>query len=74
MYKRALRRYQKDVKHKARLKKYNLWFEVKENSSTFNKLKTMSTICSCWMCAYGKYDRVEQKKKDRLFLKLGFDE
>jgi hypothetical protein len=50
------------------------WIDVKENWNVSFKLKTMSTVCSCSMCAYLKYNRLEQKKINKMFLELGFNE
>ena len=95
--KRALRRYQKDVKHVHRLKQWAnssftislvipseddgmsfkenpTWVELKEYGGVSHKLKTMSTICSCSMCACDKYNRVEQKKQDKTSLQLGLED
>jgi len=35
--------------------------------------KTTSTPCSCWMCAYNKYKRHEQKAKDRKLIEEGLN-
>lgn len=87
---RALRRYQKEVKYIKRLKMCSnsgnnvrfidndgqtlinpTWVDLKNNqNSYFYKLKTMSTVCSCSMCAYPKYNRAEQKKIDKMFLEF----
>lgn len=50
------------------------WEDVKNNCGVSFKLKTMSTICSCPMCTYDKYDRTEQKKIDKVFLNLDVEE
>ena len=47
------------------------WVDIKEYAKkTSYRLKTMSTICSCEMCSYPKYNRIEQKKEDKMFLGL----
>jgi hypothetical protein len=50
------------------------WEDVKNNYGVSFKLKTMSTICSCPMCACDKYNRIEQKKIDKMFFKLNVEE
>lgn len=35
---------------------------------------TTSTPCSCWMCAYNKYRRHEQKIENRKMLEEGLEE
>lgn len=46
------------------------WEELKSiDCGYIYKLKTMSTTCSCSMCAYPKYDRTKQKKENRMLLK-----
>jgi hypothetical protein len=50
------------------------WKDLQKLTSWSNKLKTMSTICSCEMCSGNRYKRIDQKKLDRMFLKLGMEE
>jgi len=51
------------------------WKDLKDHSDGYiYKLKTMSTTCSCPMCAYLKYDRNAQKKENKMFLNFGFEE
>ncbi len=78
-YKRALRRDQKRTKYIKRLKMFYFsdswlvncksWTDVeKEHPVIAYKLKTMSTTCSCEMCAYLKYNRTEFKHKTNKLL------
>jgi len=46
------------------------WIEIREFDGICKKLKTMSTVCSCSMCAYLKYDRPQQKRINKMFLNL----
>lgn len=73
-YKRALRRWQRYVKFKKRIKtwtqktwshslqKREEWIkEITEGkSSTF--LRTTGSPCNCWMCQYDKYERIPKNK------------
>ena len=43
------------------------------NDKGFLFLKTTSTPCSCWMCAFNKYDRSKQKEENYKLIKNFFN-
>jgi len=66
-------RYKDDDGLEVRIRKPN-WKDVKEHWKVSNLLKTISTVCSCPMCACDKYHRAEQKKIDKMFLELEMED
>lgn len=71
--KRAYRRYKKFVKTKKRAEDNYYWLGWDNNSKAefINEvmtegrsawLQTTGTPCSCWMCQYGKYERLTSEE------------
>lgn len=43
------------------------WFELIGNRGC-NVYRTTGTPCSCWMCSFNKYNRLESKKETKRIL------
>ena len=44
------------------------WFELAKEHWT-NVYRSTGTPCSCWMCSYNKYNRLDYKRETRRIIK-----
>ncbi len=77
-YKRALRRWKKEVKFKKRIKIWtnqtytfrsrekDVWIKEIEEGKSCTFLRTTSRPCNCWDCTYEKYERTPKQKVDKM--------